>query len=211
MSIAEQIRLQISQNVAVMGHEIHREDHFTVQLYAQLWPELGNRILYSTGLYVDQLIPRIRGTFAEAILSERLTNAKDFYADLIVTDPFQKGSRACTLSIADFIESVRVTHLYEFKYLTSFPTLPRKVAREDTYKLQVMGQYVLAVTGQMPHLEQFVVLSNRLAQRVHTVESLQNWFSDAAFRKETQDVSISIVDTHGQIHQGKPSESTSDC
>ena len=201
MCIEEQVRKQLSDNVAAMTNEVHREDHFTVLLYAQLWPEFGDRILYSTGLYVDQLIARINGTVADDLRLDRLSDAKDFYADLIVTDSFQKGSRDCTLSIADFIERVNVTHLYEFKYLTSFPTLPRKVAREDTYKLQVMGQYVLSATGRLPHLEQFVVLSNRLAKRVHTVESIQNWFSETEFREETKDVRISIMDTHGQIHQ----------
>ncbi len=203
MFIEKLVRDKLAENVATMAQEIHREDHFTVRLYAKLWSHLDERILYSTGLYKTQLVPRIEGSDAEALRQKRLPKEMDFYADLIVTAPFKNGERPCTLSIDDFIEHVPITHLYEFKYLTAFQTLSRKIARKDTYKLQVMGQYVLSATGRLPYLEQFVVMSKRAAKRVHSLESLRSWFHDPEFSKETKDVRISIVDTDGTIHDGR--------
>lgn len=203
MCIEKLVRDKLAETVAATAQEIHREEYFTVRLFAQLWSRLNERILYSTGLYITQLVPRIEGSDADALRRKYLSKGMDFYADLIVTAPFKNGERPCTLSIADFIERVPVTHLYEFKYLTAFQTLSRKIAREDTYKLQIMGQYVLSATGRLPYLEQFVVMSKRAAKRVHTLESLRNWFRDPEFRKETKNVHISIVDTDGTIHDGR--------
>ncbi len=203
MRVDELVRKRLAETVAATANEIHREEHFTVRLFAQLWPQLGERILYATGLYLSQLVPRIEGSEWEALRKKRLPKGKDFYADLIVTDPFKIGERFCTLSIENFIERIPVTHLFEFKYLTAFQTLPRGKAREDTYKLQIMGQYVLSATGRLPHLEQFIVLSIRPSKRTHTLDTIRNWFRDNEFRNETKDVSISIVDTDGAIHNGK--------
>ncbi len=205
-SISKLIANQLSINVASMANEIHREDHFSVLLYAQLYPKLGKRMLYATGLYVDQLVARIKDTEAENLRIKHLKKGKDFYADLIITDTFKKPEFYKTLTIDNFIEQIPVTHLYEFKYLTSFPSLSKAIAREDTYKLQIMGEYVLNITGKLPHLEQFVVMSNRpnnQTNKPRSFDTIKDWFSCNEFKRETQNVKISIIDTAGKIHDGK--------
>ena len=203
MDIARVVRDEVGRLVASTAYETHREDHFTVILFAQLWPVLQERLLYSTGLGLDPLLSKIKDSETDHLRQTRLPKTKDFYPDLIITAPLNGVCRKSTIGIDHFIDQFNVTHLYEFKYLTAFTTLSRGTARKDTYKLKILGEYVRVATGQLPHLEQFIVMTNRPAKRTHTIESLQSWFNDEQIKIETEGVQVSIMDTAGGIHTGK--------
>lgn len=118
-----------------------------------------------------------------------------------MTAPLGDTPLKSTLSQAEVLTQVPITHLYEFKYLTAFPSLPRKRAREDTYKLKVLGEYVRLSCGKLPHMEQFIVASERKSKRRHTVQSLRSWYADDEIKKDTEGVTVSLVDVFGTIHR----------
>jgi hypothetical protein len=207
MKVAEEVQNKLSLLVVETANEIHREEYFTAMLFAHLWPIYGKRLLFTSGLGLAPLLSQIKGSTADLVRQKHLPGTKDFYADLIITAPLSRTDPSSTMGIDHFLPKRQITHLYEFKYLTSFPTLSRKHAREDTYKLQILGEYVFAVSGVRPYLEQFVMLTNRPAKRTHTIKSLQGWFMDEEIQAKTPDVCVTLVDTFGNLHKGKTRES----
>lgn len=167
-----------------------------MMLCAELWPTLSGRLLFRTGLDWRVLAKRIEGTHAGQIRQDRLPRTKDFYADLIVTE----GCPASSCNIDDVLKETPILCLYEFKYLTSFTTLGPKRARADAYKLEVLGEFIRGSTGQLPHLEQFIVASQRQrpGKRQPTVHRLKTWFEEPAFRSAKRNVVISILDLDGR-------------
>lgn len=204
MKEADQIREAFEELVRETKGQLHREDQFTVRLFAKLWPSFRERLLYATGLGVDAIKERFWHSGAievEALRDNFLRDTYDYYADLILTAPLGSAQLKSTLSQAEVLTQVPITHLYEFKYLTSFPFLPRKRAREDTYKLKVLGEYIRLSCGVLPHLEQFIVASNRESKRRNSLELLLSWFADDEIKKDTEGVIVSIVDVDGNIHR----------
>lgn len=203
MKEANQIREALVELVRETAGQLHREDQFTVRLYAKLWPSFQERLLYATGLDVQiikEQFQRAGVTEVERIRDTFLNKTYDFYADLILTAPLGVTKLKSTLSQAEVLAQVPITHLYEFKYLTAFPTLPRIRAREDTYKLKVLGEYVRLSCGKLPHMEQFIVASERISKRRHTIHSLRSWYADDEIKKDTDGVTVSLVDVDGTIH-----------
>lgn len=180
---------------------LHREEYFTSRLTARLWPHLGERILGTTGLYVNVLEQVIRGSPADALRMQYLPKTKDFYADLMVLDDLAGTRLRSSLTIDAVLEQVGITHLYEFKYLTSFPTMEPRHAKADTCKLVVLGEFVHAVTGVRPCLHQFVVATNRVAKKTRTVQNLLGWFSEDMVRGAWRNVCIEVVDPDGNCHR----------
>ena len=204
MNEADHIREAVVELIRDTAGQLHREDQFTVRLFAKLWPTFRERLLYATGLDVKEIVKQLdRGgeTEVEELRKVHLEKTYDYYADLILTAPLGSAQLKSTLSQADVLTQVPITHLYEFKYLTSFPFLPRKRAREDTYKLKVLGEYIRLSCGVLPHLEQFIVASNRKSKRSNSLELLLSWFADDEIKKDTEGVIVSIVDTKGTIHR----------
>lgn len=201
MDVITTIRSAVSALARRTADQRHREQQFTMMLCAELWPHLGERLLAWTGLDWKTLIKRIEGTEADRIRQDHLPDTKDFYADLIVTDPPKDVHLKSTLRIDHVLEQMPISCIYEFKYLTSFPSLSRKIAREDTYKLKVLGEYVGRFIGRKPHMEQFIIASRRsqAGKRIRTVETLNSWFQDAEFRTVTSEVVITIVDVDGNL------------
>lgn len=204
MNEADQIREALVELVQETAGQLHREDQFTVRLFAKLWPSLRERLLYATGLDVEiikEQFHRAEVTEVERIRQTFLNKTHDYYADLILTAPLGVTTLKSTLSQAEVLTQVPITHLYEFKYLTAFPSLPRKRAREDTYKLKVLGEYIRLSCGTLPHLEQFIVASDRVSDRGNSLELLLSWFADEEIKKDTKGVIVSIVDVDGTIHR----------
>ena len=201
MDVVANVRSTLSALVSQTADQVHREDHFTMMLCAELWPALRGRLLFRTGLGWRILAKWLEGTDAERIRQCHLPDTKDFYADLIVTDPAAEKSPTSTCSIDDVLKEMPIACLYEFKYLTSFTTLNPRKAREDTFKLKVLGEFVRLSVGSTPHMEQFVIASRRRrnARKPASVERLTNWFQDAEFRSSTEGVAITIVDTDGKM------------
>ena len=201
MSEIDDIRSAISTIARATADHLHREEHFTIMLFAALWPKYSDRLLSTTGLDLNtKLLPIIAGTDADIIRDRHLNTTQDFYADLLLTSPINGNHLTCTLSIDLVLKQAPITHICEFKYLTAFPTLSRKIAQKDTYKLKVLGEYIRMVSGTAPHMEQFVVASRRQCKYPKSVENLKQWFSDDEIIMSTKDVHISIVDVDGIIH-----------
>jgi len=197
------VRETMSSIARSTSDQLHREEYLTVMLFASLWPKYSGRILGTTGLTLDTLQRRIQGTPADELRKEHLPKTKDFYPDLLITAPLDGHDLISTLSIDAVLGATQITHIYEFKYLTSFPTLPRKIAREDTYKLKVIGEYIHQETGTLPHMEQFIVASEREKAQRKNVDALMRWFDDDELKAKTTGVVISIVGTDGKIHSGR--------
>lgn len=187
---------------------MHREDHYSLALFGMLWERLGERMLVATGLGVKHLEEKIQGTHADSLRRAHLPETKDFYADLLITKPSETERPVMMLSLDMFIDRLPITHLYEFKFLNAFPSLSRKLARADTYKLRVLGEYVRQCTGTLPHMEQFVFESTRPDKKPRTVRHLRAWFEEASFRREVDCVHISLVDSQGTIHSVPGPEQT---
>ena len=200
MNELEDIRSALSTIARSTADQLHREEHFTIMLFASLWPAYSDRLLSTTGLGVDVLKARISDTEADKIRGLHLPDTKDFYADFLMTAPMKAGRLKSTMSIDAVLEQATITHICEFKYLTAFPSLSKKIAREDTYKLKILGEFIRISSGISPHMEQFVVASKRNCKHPHDVNALMNWFGDAEFRADTQGVRISIIDVDGVIH-----------
>lgn len=200
MNEIQDIRLAIQNIARNTANQIHREEHFTIMLFASLWPKYSERLLSTTGLELSKLLSRIAGSGADQLRQRHLGRTKDFYLDLLLTAPMNGKHLSSTLNIETVLAETPITHICEFKYLTSFPSLPRKVAREDTYKLQILGEYIRSVSGTAPEMDQFVVASNRGLKAPRSLHSLTQWFSDAEFRAETRNVRINLVDTNGILH-----------
>lgn len=203
MNEISDVRDAISLIARSTAGQLHREEYLTVMLFATLWPKYSGRILGTTGLTLDTLRHGIQGTAADEIRAEYLPKTKDFYPDLLVTAPHGYSSLTSTLSIDAVLAAAQITHLYEFKYLTSFPSLPRKFARQDTYKLAVVGEYIRQETGVLPHMEQFIVASDRKKAQHRTIDALTRWFDDEQFKSRTMGVVVSIVGTDGRIYTAK--------
>lgn len=202
MSEIDDIRSAISTIAHATADHLHREEHFTIMLFAALWPKYSDRLLSTTGLDLKkELQPVIAGTEADEIRKLYLNKTQDFYADLLLTAPMPHGNHLnCTLSIDRVLKQSPITCICEFKYLTAFPTLPKKIARQDTYKLKVLGEYIRIVSGTAPHMEQFIVASRRQCKYPKSVDNLIQWFSDDEIKSDTKGVRISIVDVDGVIH-----------
>jgi len=169
-----------------------------------LWPSFRERLLYATGLDVNAISGKFKSAGALEIENLRdnfLRDTYDYYADLILTAPLGTTRLRSTLSQADVLTQISITHLYEFKYLTAFPSLPRKRAREDTYKLKILGEYIRLSCGTLPHMEQFIVASDRVSKRRYSLDLLLSWFADDTIKKDTGGVIVSIVDVDGTIHR----------
>lgn len=203
MNEAQVISEAVSALVRATADQIHREEYFTTMLFGSLWQAFGVRMLGTTGLELATLQSKIYGTKADDIRGQHLPHTKDFYADLLLTAPSHGRPITSTLRIDTVLHDIPITHLYEFKYFTSFQTMARHHAREDGYKLKVLGEYIRVVTGVPPHMEQFIVLSKRPYKHAKpkTVESVSTWFNDEAYKTDTQGVIIGIVDTDGRIHR----------
>lgn len=169
-------------------------------LFTKLWPQYEGRLLTATGITLKTLQELILDTAIDDIRKSHIPKTKDFYPDLLITEPQNGRCLMSTLSIDAVLESEKITHLYEFKYLTSFPSLPRKIAREDTYKLKVVGEYIRQATGTIPYMEQFLVTSERPNAQHKTVDALMCWFGDDEIKANTTGVVVSIVGTDGAIH-----------
>lgn len=202
MNEANIISRAISDLVVATANQIHREEYFTTMLFGSLWQAFGVRMLGTTGLGLTTLQPVIKGTHADSLRAQHLPKTKDYYVDLLITTPLDGRRITSTLRIDDVLLDRNVTHLYEFKYFTSFQTMSRHHAREDGYKLKVLGEYVRISSGLLPHMEQFIVLSKRPCKaKPKTVASVSRWFDDIAYRSDTQGVIKSIVDVDGSIYQ----------
>lgn len=55
MNEADQIREALVELVLETAGQLHREDQFTVRLFAKLWPSFRERLLYATGLDVEKI------------------------------------------------------------------------------------------------------------------------------------------------------------
>jgi hypothetical protein len=201
MNEIDDIRSAISKLARNTAGQLHREEQLTVMLFASLWAKYSGRLLGTTGLPLNILQARIQGTPAEDIRQKHLPKTKDFYPDLLITAPLHGLDLPNTLNIDAVLESAPITHIYEFKCLTSFPSLPRKIAREDTYKLKVVGEYIRLKTGVLPHMEQFVVESNRKKAAKKNLDRLLRWFDDDELKAQTKDVVVSVVAVDGSIHE----------
>jgi len=204
MKESDHIREAVVELIRDTAGQLHREDQFTVRLFAKLWPTFRERLLYATGLDVKEIVKQFDcggKTEVEELRKVHLDKTYDYYADLILTAPLGSVQLTSTLSQVEVLKQVPITHLYEFKYLTAFPSLPRKRAREDTYKLKVLGEYVRLSCGTLPHLEQFIVASGRTCKHKHSLELLLSWFADDEIKKDTEGVTVSIVDVDGTIHR----------
>jgi hypothetical protein len=180
------------------GH-VHREGHYTMALCAELWPHLRDRMLVWTGLGVNSLRAKI-GPQTESIRQKYLPRTKDFYADLLLTNISYRTYNCEDLTGLDvFSDSLPVSHVFEFKFLSAFTTLSRKIAREDTAKLRVLGGYLEKSLGRMPYLEQVVFNFPRKGVRAKSTGLLQRWFTADGFKDQFPEVKVLIVDQDGAI------------
>ena len=200
MNEIDDIRSTISTIARSSADQLHREEHFTIMLFAALWPTYSDRLLSTTGLDINILRSKIGGTEADKIRDRHLSRTRDFYADLLMTAPTNGLRLKNSLSIDKVLEQAPITHLCEFKYLTAFPSLSPKIAKEDTYKLKVLGEYIRIASGTAPHMEQFIVASKRSCKHPKSVQNLIQWFNDEEIKSGTTGVRISIVDVDGVIH-----------
>lgn len=199
MTVLDRIHEGYLQLARDMGTCTCREDQYSMVLFAKLWPLLGGQLQVSTGLGREYLLPRIKDTSADALRMRRLPKTKDFYADLIVTEAPGPEAPTCFLGLNDFADRLRVTHLFEFKYLSAFTSLSRGVARKDGYKLKVLGEYVRCMCGTAPHMEQVIFNFHRPGKKMRTNEQLASWFRGDDFLKEAEGVSVLIVDSSGAM------------
>ncbi|HMO52799.1 MAG TPA: hypothetical protein PKE26_16615 [Kiritimatiellia bacterium] len=203
MSEINTVRTAVTCMAKNTAGQLHREDYYTMMLFAALWPELNTRLLGTTGIGLEDLTPDRIGNYAERLRQRYLPDTKNYFADLLITAPNYGAPLKSTLEIDEVLQQIPITHIYEFKFFASFPTLPRQVARKDTYKLKILGEYIRIACGQLPHMEQFVFMSHRNAKRQHSIESLLEWFQEDQFVADTSGVIVSVVDTNGMIHEAK--------
>ena len=203
---ADLIRYTVKVLVQKTAGQLHREGYYTTRLFAKLWPFFGERLLCTTGLDVKFIIDQFSRNGAkefENLRGTHLEKTYDYYADLILTAPLGDTTLKNTLSLDEVLKHVQITHLYEFKYLTAFTSLSGAVARDDTYKLKVLGEYIRLSCGIRPHMEQFIVLSDRKDKKKvpPSLDKIRRWFDEADFQEKTEGVIVSIVDADGEtIH-----------
>jgi hypothetical protein len=183
MNDTDTIRTVLSEVGATMSRRFHREDHYTMAICANLWQMFKDRMFVAVGLDVGALTEVIGGTKVDELRIQRL--------------PPQM------LALNQFTKNLPPTHVFEFKFLNAFPTLPKKVARADSYKLYILGQYIQRVSGTMPYLEQVLFTSTRTDKRIRSVAELSAWFQDEEIKTETEGVHVSIIDADGRIHRAK--------
>ena len=201
---ADLIRNAVKVLVQETAGQLHREGYYTTRLFAQLWPLFKERLLCTTGLGVKFITDKFEENDAtEKLRRKYLPKTRDYYADLILTAPLGDTTLKNTLSLDEVLKHVQITHLYEFKYLTAFTYLRCKHARTDTYKLKVLGEYIRLSCGIRPHMEQFIVLSDRKDKKKvpPSLDKIRRWFDEADFQEKTEGVIVSIVDADGEtIH-----------
>lgn len=193
------VRETYSRFAKTYGSHVHREGHYTLALCAMLWPYLGDRLLVSTGLPFDKLEGKLDPQ-VDALRRERIPKTRDFYVDLLLTSaPYLLHPGEFLQGLHEFADCLPVTAIYEFKYLSAFPTLSRQVARADAVKLKVVGDYLRNVSGVLPHRE--LVIFNFPASDYPPKQNsrLRAWFVEEGFVDLVSDIHILIVDQHGEI------------
>lgn len=203
MNDTDTIREVLSKVGATMSRRFHREDHYTMAICANLWQMFKDRMFVAVGLDVGALTEVIGGTKVDELRIQRLPDTKDFYPDLLITTSPGVSLPPQMLALNQFSKNLPPTHVFEFKFLNAFPTLPKKVARADSYKLYILGQYIQRVSGTMPYLEQVLFTSTRTDRRIRSVAELSAWFQDEEIITETEGVHVSIIDADGRIHRAK--------
>ena len=183
-----------------LAHRPHREDYYTTAICAEAWPQLHNRILVATGLGLDPLREVLGSHEIDNLRARCLPETKDFYADLVLTEDQSSFTGNSFLALNDFSRALKITHLFEFKFLSSFPSLSRGIARADTFKLKVLREYVRITCGEFPHTEQVIFNLKRHDKPPKRLSTIMGWFTDPAFRADTDGVLISIIDD-GNLHR----------
>ena len=155
--------------------------------------------MVSTGLNLADMTGKLSPA-VDRLRQEWLPDTKDFYADMLLAEvPYLSYKGEFLQALHEFAHELPITHVYEFKYLSAFPTLSRNVTRQDAIKLMVIGDYLHAVSGKTPHLEQVIFNFPASDYPRKTTERIRSWFETDGFLALVPNVNVTVVDHSGAI------------
>jgi len=138
------------------GHLRVRENGYSHLLFSHLRQEYGNVFMTGVGITLDDLQGHM-GEAQEELVAKYMRKSKDLYPDLVMFPHRILDMELEEISRFNHLPSeAQPRLLVEWKFTSSFPTMPRRKVIADAAKLELLGHYLYQEQGHRPELLQVI-------------------------------------------------------